>query len=111
MFANQRFLISRARTGSIFCCPRCDFALLRDFLLLREVECADTFCNFAEVWWPESPQSAPGFWSAPKPHRKPEAQTQPALKQVVEMELLSFKVVVRSNSPPGYQPFMTEQAG
>jgi hypothetical protein len=35
----------------------------------------------------------------------------PALKQVVEMELLSFKVVVGSNSLLGYQPFLIEQAG
>jgi len=33
------------------------------------------------------------------------------LKQIVEMELLSFKVVVRSNSLLGYQLFLIEQAG
>jgi hypothetical protein len=37
--------------------------------------------------------------------------THPALKQVVEMELLSFSVVVRGNFLLGYQPFMIEQAG
>ena len=37
--------------------------------------------------------------------------THPALKQVVEMELLSFKVVVRSNFLLGYQLFLIEQAG
>jgi len=36
---------------------------------------------------------------------------QPALKQIVEMELLTFKVVVGSNSPLGYQPFLIEHAG
>jgi hypothetical protein len=37
--------------------------------------------------------------------------THPALKQVVEMEVLSLKVAVRSNSLLGYHPFMIEHAG
>jgi hypothetical protein len=35
----------------------------------------------------------------------------PALKQVAEMELLSLKVMVRSNSLLGYPLFLIEQAG
>jgi hypothetical protein len=35
----------------------------------------------------------------------------PALKPVAEMELLSLKVMVRSNSLLGYPLFLIEQAG
>jgi hypothetical protein len=48
-------------------------------------------------------------WAETAPQAK--STTHPALKQVVEMELLSLKFVVRSNSPLGYHPFMIEQAG
>jgi hypothetical protein len=54
-----------------------------------------------------------GDWLLVCPETAPQARStmQPALKQVVEMGLLSFKVVVRSNSLFGYQLFLIEQAG
>ena len=84
---------------------------MRDFLLLREVVWVDTFCNLAEVV--VAGVAGVDDWLLVCAETTPQATstTHPALKQLAEMELLSFKVVVRSNSLRGYQPFMIEQAG
>ena len=85
---------------------------MRDFLLLREDECADTFCNFAEEMVVAGVGEV-GYWLLVCAETAPQARNtmHPALKQVAEMELLSLKVMVRSNSLLGYPLFLIEQAG
>ena len=54
-----------------------------------------------------------GDWLLVCAETAPQARStmHPALKQVVEMELLSLKVAIRSNTLPGYLAIQIEEAG
>jgi hypothetical protein len=70
---------------------------LRDFLFLPEVECADTLCNFAADRFPVGTDDLLFVCAESVPQAR--STIHPALKHVVEMELLSLKVVVREVTP------------
>jgi hypothetical protein len=87
---------------------------LRDFLPLREVELADTFCNFAaDLVWADLVWVGADAWLLVWAETVPQARStaQPALKHAVEMELPSLKMWSGSNFLLDRKQFPIEEAG